>query len=159
MAVEIRRVGVRRVERILLDPGETLAGGVGEVGLRGLRRVGPRDQRMRCALVHHRIVVPAALGHADRRGGAIIAHPVELLLERRFGGADEIDPLGLLIDAGDLLDGPVATRQLGPSARPPAVEVRKAAPLRRPDQAAVLQRLEVLGEVHPGRRGFREQQH
>ena len=71
MAVEVGRIRVRRIERVLLDPGEALAVGIGKVGLRWLHRIGPADERMRRALVHHGIVVPAALGHAQRRAGPL----------------------------------------------------------------------------------------
>jgi hypothetical protein len=36
MAVEIGRIGMGGVQRILLDPGEALAVGIGKIGLRRL---------------------------------------------------------------------------------------------------------------------------
>ena len=64
----------------------------------------------------------------------------------------------LLIDPGDILDRPVAAGELGPFARLPAVKVGVAGALGRPDQAAVLQRLQIVCKVDPGLRRLAEQE-
>ena len=47
----------------------------------------------------------------------VVAHPVKLLLQGSLDGAGEIDALRLLIDSRDVLDRPLAARQLRPFAR------------------------------------------
>ena len=79
-------------------------------------------------------------------------HRIELFLKRRGAITDEIEPALVLIDTDQRLDVPIAARQRRHAAPGKMVEMTVAGPLRPPDQAAVLHRVECRRQVDPALR-------
>src|SRR3546814_2278623 len=80
-----------------------------------------------------------------------------MLLDRLVAVRGEEGAVRRLIDPDQFLYRPGAARELGHCAVCPAIEVHEAVAIRTPQQAAVLQRPQIAGDVDPGFRGFGEQ--
>ena len=91
----------------------------------------------------------AAREHVD-------VHPQPAEREEQQGEArgerdDDADRAELLarMEVVEEAEVPVAAGELRPFSRFPAIEVREAGAFGRPDQAPVLERLQIVGEVDP----------
>ena len=155
MRGDVGIIGVPRRQPVLVEPGDALARGIRQIGLRGLLGVGAGEQHARRRLVHRNAAVaadavgPARIGQALGRAHRLIVEGVDLRFERRILVAGEPDAVARLIEAEHLVDHPGATRQLGPLPPGEAVEVAVAVALGPPDQAAVLQDPQIVRQVEP----------
>src|SRR5689334_3724904 len=139
MASEVRRVGMRRGQGILLDPGQPVSVLIGEIDLWRLARRRPADEQRLSLLVHRRVVGESKVGEALGSTWSEIIERIDLPGEDVVLGPGEEQPMALLVDSGEALHHPWAAGELGPLAVGEAIEMTVAVTLGPPDEAAVIE--------------------
>ncbi|MNS62326.1 hypothetical protein D3C72_953840 [compost metagenome] len=153
--------GVAGLKLVLFDPAHALA--VDRIERRLHRRVhvGVVADIGRARVVDRSAPPAAARRDLGRGCGPLVAGAEQLLLDRVFLAVahrrGEEDLARRLVDAFQRLDRIVAARDRAQAATVAVVEIEvvPAALFRGPDEVAVLQRLEAVGQRHPGGRALR----
>ena len=101
MRGEIRRVGVRRIELVLLDPGDTRAIGVGQIDSGRLIGGRARDENAGTILVHVAGIPIAGLGQALWLARAEIIDRINVLLEHSVPVGGEEKAMLRFVDADE----------------------------------------------------------
>ncbi|MNU50197.1 hypothetical protein D3C71_391570 [compost metagenome] len=148
--------GVAGLELVLLDPAHARAVDAVQRRLRRGVHVGIVADIGRARVVDRSAPPAAARRDLGRRARPLVAGAEQLLLDRVFlavahGGGEE-DLARRRIDARQRLDRIVPLRDRAQSATVAVIEIEvvPAALFRRPDEVAVLQRLEAVAQRDPG---------
>ncbi len=150
MAREEGRIGVVFIDGVFLDPGHALAGNVVERGLGRGVGIGIAADKARAALTEAHAPAAFAFGDLDRLA-ALKGHGVQMTLERARHPAFEIDRRAVFGQARDIIDHPLARGQGAHRAvRAHMIDVPEARAFGGPQEAAILERAEIIGEVDPG---------
>ena len=151
MAGEIGRIGVIGIEAVFLDPRQPLAGPVTQPHLRWLAGGGTGDDQALTGIIHHRFVPAAGRGQALRFGAGLAEiERIDLFFQRGIGKAGEPQAPALFINAHQFIHHPAPAGQLLRCAAGEAIEVAIAVALAGPQDAAVLQRAEIVMNIDPG---------
>jgi hypothetical protein len=112
MRGQIGRIGVVARHLVFLDPGQALAGGIGQIGLRRLRIGAARDDQRLPLGVHAGVVVKGQVGQALDLARRLERQRIDLPGQHIVLRAGEIDAARLLVHADQVGHHPVALGQL-----------------------------------------------
>ena len=145
---------------VLFDPGDPFSVGVGQIRLRRLRRRRAGDQCPGAGFVHRGVVPAPRLREASQWPGRLPGggeiDSVEMLLNRCLDARHEEHRPLCFIDADDPVDAPGTAGHLFEGAITFEKQMAVSVALARPQEPAVAEDPQVVGEIDPGGGGFGE---